>query len=86
MTEPPAAWVLEWCVFSDHIEPPLRGKAAKSAIIRRLFTRREEALAEQRLQRIAHAGNLNFVSSVVPWSPAPAKPPKAAKHHKGRSR
>lgn len=86
MPEPVAAWVLEWRVFSDHAEAPLRGNTVKNAITRRFFATLGEALAEQRLLRMAHAGNLNFVSSVVPWTPVPAKPRKAAKpHHKGRS-
>jgi hypothetical protein len=85
MTSPDAAaWVCEWRVFSDRIEPRLRGKAAKNVIIRKFFTTKEDALAEQRLQRLAHSSNPNFVSSVTPWTPPPAKPPKRGKSgHKG---
>jgi hypothetical protein len=80
------AWVCEWQLFSDYIEPRLRGKAARNAVTRKYFSCREEALTEQRLQRLAHAGNINFVSSVTPWSPPSAKQPKGGKASRRRGR
>jgi hypothetical protein len=83
MTSESAVWVCEWRVFSDRIEPRLRGKAAKAATIRTFHNTKDEALREQERRRLAHAGNLNFVSSVVPWVPSP-KARKASKPgHRG---
>jgi hypothetical protein len=80
----PIGWACEWQFFPDSVQPKLRGKAA---INRKIFPTKEEALREQARLRIAHAGNLNFVSCVTPWVPPPAKQPKSAKpgHRKGGS-